>query len=658
VRRLMNQTVYLASVCALVLLTQPTQAQAQTQPESAIPEEEIVITGKTKTTPTSSTPTYKVDRTDIEKKGSNSVAETLKNLPGFAINDAGFGADIHTGTSYRGAGINQSIFLLNGRSINTNVNIYHGNVDLNTLPVGAIEKIELSSGSSSTLYGSEAFGGVVNIITKPGGGPPKLTTNFQFGSYSQRQYRVGYTGNVGKVDYALGYEQSQSKNDYPVPVGAANRDVNGNLFNADIATSNYYGRFAWTIDPRNVLTLDATKITSRKGLIYFGFPFQRDRLDHDALNAGLNLRSELAKGSVLNTTVSFNKDYFHTYGPTGNVFFRQGRLDSSALAFRLDHDWQLNTATNLRWGVDLKNDSLTAEAESSNPAVRAFNERVSPSRFTAALFGLSTFKLSDTLKAELGLRQNFSAEQGSSLNPSLGLNWSPTRTIGLRGSWVSVRRLPGLDQLFAYDTVHGWFPNPNLKPETGSSWTTGIDINPGGKFSGQVTYFGSTLNDRLSTQPTPLNGRTVSQWQNIGKVNTNGLETAFRYQVTPEWHSSLNYTYTDARIASGAEKGLQLGEIPFSVGQLGIGYEHKGWQFNIYTNYFSGARRSLFTLATDSPRSFSPSWASVDLSARLPITQKIGLQLYLENLGGKTYEKTNRIYQPGTTFRIGLSSEF
>jgi vitamin B12 transporter len=654
----MNQIACLASVCSLVLLSQAIEAQAQTQPESALPEEEeITITGKTKPTP-GSTPIYKIDQLEIQKQGSNSVADTLKTLPGFAVNDAGFGADIHTGTSYRGAGINQSIFLLNGRSINTNVNTYHGNVDLNTLPVGAIERIELSSGSSSTLYGSEAFGGVVNIITKTGGGPSKLTTNVQFGSYGQQGYRAGYTGSFGTVDYALGYEQSKAKNDYSVPVGAANRDINGNLFNADVSTSNYYGRFGWTIDPRNVLTLDATKITSRKGLIYFGFPFQRDRLDHDALNAGLNLRSELAKGSVLNTTVSFNKDYFHTYGPTANVFFRQGRLDSSALAFRLDHDWELNKTTNLRWGLDLKNDSLTAEAESTNPAVRAFNERVSPSRFTAALFGLSTFKLSDTLKAELGLRQNFSDEQGSSLNPSLGLNWSPTPTIGLRGSWVSVRRLPGLDQLFAYDTVHGWFPNPNLKPETGSSWTTGIDINPGGKFSGQVTYFGSTLNDRLSTQPTRLNGRTVSQWQNIGRVNTNGLETALRYQVSPQWHGSLNYTYTDARIASGADKGLQLNSIPFSVGQLGIGYEHNGWQFNAYTKYFSGARRSLFTLSTDSPRAFSPSWVSFDVSARLPITPKIGLQLYLENLGGKTYERVNRVYQPGTTFRIALSSEF
>jgi vitamin B12 transporter len=637
---------------AKLLLQNDPQLFAQTSPE-----EEIVITGTTEPDrEPSTTPQYEIDRAEITRQGANSVAEILKGQPGFAINDAGFGADIHTGTYYRGSSLNQSVFLLNGRSINTNVNTYHGNVDLNSLPVDTIDKIELSSGGSSTIYGSEAFGGVVNIITKPGG-TPKLTTGLQFGSYGQRNYRGGYQGSFGNVDYALGYEQYQADSDYRVPIGAANRGTDGKLTNADIATSNYYGRLGWQLNPRNTLTIDGTKITSRKGLIYFGFPFQRDRLDHDAFNTGINLKTEFAPGSVLNSSVSFNKDYFHTYGPTANVFFRQGRLNSAGLNFRLDHDWRLTDEFTLRWGADFKNSYLTSETESTNPAVQRFNETIKVSRFTPALFALGGFKFSDTLKAELGLRQNFNGDFGSSLNPSVGVNWSPSSTIGLRGNWVSVKRLPGLDQQFAYDTVHNWFPNENLKAEKGSSWTAGIDLNFNDRFSGQMTYFGSTLRDRIATQPTRLNGRTVSQWQNIGKVNTNGLEVGLNYQLAPQWRTFLNYTYTDARIGTGADRGLQLAQVPFSVGQLGIGYDHKGWQFNLYANYYSGARRTLFVLPTESPRDFSPSWLNLDLSMRLPITRGLGLNVYLENLGGRTYEKVNRIYQPGTTFRIGLSSE-
>jgi vitamin B12 transporter len=652
---LVSRLLFLLAFSSFCCGTFPAIAQTDAAPEE---EEEITITGvKEDGRQPSATPQYQIDRSEIEKQGANSVAEVLKGQPGFAINDVGFGADIHTGTYYRGASQNQSVFLLNGRSINTNVNTYHGNVDLNSLPVEAIDKIELSSGSSATLYGSEALGGVVNITTKPGG-IPKFTGGLQFGSYGQQNYRGGYQGAFGDVDYALGYEQYKSESDYQVPIGAANRGADGRLTNADIATSSYYGRFNWQIDPRNALTLDGTKITSRKGLIYFGFPFQRDRLDHDAFNTGLNLKTEFAKGSVLNSSVSFNKDYFHTYGPTANVFFRRGRLSSSGLSFRFDHDWQLNEQFNLRWGTDLKSSFLTAEADSSNPAVLRFNQEIKASRFTPALFALGTLKLTDTVQAELGLRQNFSGDFGSSLNPSLGLRWAPSQTIGLRGSWNSVKRLPGLDQQFAYDTVHNWFPNENLKAEKGSSWTAGMDLNFSNRFSGQLTYFGSNLNDRIAIQASPLNGRTVSQWQNIGKVNTNGLEAGLNYQISPQWRTFLNYTYTDARIATGVDRGLQLAQVPFSVGQFGVGYANQGWQFNIYANYYSGARRALFVLPTDNARDFSPSWLNLDLSMRLPITKGLGLNLYLENLGGQTYEKVNRIYQPGTTFRIGLSAEF
>ena len=108
-------------------------------------------------------------------------------------------------------------------------------------------------------------------------------------------------------------QQSRSDNSYDVLVGAANRGPDGKL----LASNSFYGRISAALDPCNTLTFDATKLTSQKGLIYFGFPLQKDRLDHDAYSIGLNLRSELSKGSILNTTIGYNRYYFNTYGPTG-----------------------------------------------------------------------------------------------------------------------------------------------------------------------------------------------------------------------------------------------------------------------------------------------------------------------------------------------------
>nr|WP_045054468.1 TonB-dependent receptor [Aliterella atlantica] len=625
--------------------------ESDSSPKNTL-EFELEVEGKRETFSPTSSPVYEITTEEIELQNPNSLAEVLRGLPGFAINDVGFGADIHTGTYFRGNSINQTVYLLNGRPINNNINTYHGTTDLNSIPVGAIEKVELSSGTSSTLYGSEAFGGVVNIITKQGPEIPTFNGVAEFGSFKQSQYRASYGGTFGSLRFNLGYEEYEAENRYRVPEGAANRDAEGYLFNGDTSTSNYFGSLGLDLDSRNTLSLDAYKISSRRGLLYFGFPLQRDRLDHDVLNVGLSWRSLLGNGedSVLKTTLSYNQDYFNTYGPTQNVFYRTGTLNSRGLAARVEHDWQLNSSNNLRWGVDLQNQDLNGDVLSTAPNLSRLNESESRDRFSTALFALNTWKINNALQADLGLRQNFNSEFGSYLNPSVGLRWAASGNVALRGSWAGVQRNPGLDQLYIFDTVHNWLPNPDLEPEKGSSWTAGVDVKLSPSLTGQFTYFGSSLSDRLGIQ----NGR----WANIGRVNTNGLEAALRWQISPQWSTFLNYTYTDAKIKSGAEAGLQLGLIPFSVAQFGVGYNSNGWQVNLYASYFGGARRAFFLNPGDSNTDYSPSFLNLDLAARVPLWRNLGLNLYLENLADVRYEKSNRIYHPGLTFRVGVSSDF
>jgi vitamin B12 transporter len=625
------------------------QAQIEVGEDGEI---EVDVTGRREPFSQTSSPEYVIDTEEIQQQGSNSVAEVLRNLPGFAINDAGFGADIHTGTYYRGSSINQSVFLLNGRPINSNVNTYHGATDLNSIPVESIEKVELSSGTSSTLYGSEAFGGVVNITTKQGSEIPRLNGLAEVGSYDQDNYRISYGGSAGNLKYNFGFEQYDAENNYRVPRGAANRGPDGRLFNGDTATSNYFGSLNLDLNSRNTLSLDAYKISSRRGLLYFGFPLQRDRLDHDVFNIGLSWKTMLGEGedSVLRTTVAYNQDYFNTYGPTQNIFYRTGTLNSQAITTRVEHDWQINSSNNLRWGLDLRNDFFKGDVLNTAPNRTALNEEENRERFQTALFALNSWKITDTFQADFGLRQNFTSEFGNYLNPSVGLRWAVSPSVALRGSWASVQRNPGIDQLYVYDTVHNWLPNPNLEPETGSSWTGGVDVAFSRNLTGQFTYFGSSLSDRLGVQ----DGR----WTNIGLVNTNGLEAALRWQISPRWSTFLNYTYTDAQIETGSEKGLQLGLVPFSVGQIGVGYQSGGWQVNLFASYYSGSRRAIFNNFNNSTTDFSPSWLSLDLGARIPVTENLGLTVFLENLADRTYEKANRIYQPGLTLRVGVSSNF
>lgn len=612
-------------------------------------EEEVVVEGQKQ--PATSSPVYTITGDEIQKQGVETLTEVLRSLPGFAINDTGFGADIHTGLFYRGTTLNQNLFLLNGRSLNTNINTYHGATDLNNILTSGIERVELSSGTAATLYGSQAFGGIVNIITKdPTGQPFRANAAVQAGSYGQQNYRANISGSANALGYVLGYERFQADNDYFVPEGAANRGPDGRLFNGDVQFDNYFGRLAYQVDRRNTLSLDTFKTTSRKGLLYFGFPLQRDRLNHDGLNMGLTWRGLVGAGedSVVTANLGYNRNYFNTYGPTQNIFYRQGSLDSTILTARVEHNWQVSPSYNLRYGLDINGDLFTGETLSTVPRLIQLNGVEERDRTNVALFALNTVKILDNVQLELGLRQNFNTEYESSADPSVGLRWDLTPNIAIRGSWVSVRRFPGFDQLYLFDTVHNWLPNPNLKPEIGSAWTAGVDIRFAPTLSALFTYFGNSLENRISV--------VAGRWENIGLVNTNGFEAAVRWKISPQFSALVNYTYTDARIETGAEKGLQLSTVPFSVAQIGFGYDWNGWQVNLYANYNSGARRALFTAIGDDPRDFSPSWLNLDLNARIPILKNLAFLIYLENLANVSYEKVNRIYQPGFTFRLGLSA--
>ncbi|MFM7603397.1 MAG: TonB-dependent receptor plug domain-containing protein [Pseudanabaena sp.] len=634
-------------------ITKP-EAVAQTEPDSD--EIEIEVTGKKSPFIPTSAPAYIVPKEEIQKQNPSTAAELLRSLPGFAINDYGFGADIHTGTFLRGFSINQSTFQINGRSFGSNVSTYHGGTDLNSIPVDAIERVELTGGTSATLYGSEAFGGVINLITKKDPQPLKATANIELGSYGYQRYRVGYGGTLDGVNFRVGYERFSTDNNYPVPIGAANRNpADGRLFNGDSRIDNFYGSVEAPIDTRNSFSIDAYKSASRRGLLYFGFPLQRDRLDHDLLNIGATLTSKLGEGddSILKTTIAFNQDFFNTYGPTGATAFRSGALDSRTLSGRVEHQWQLAANNKLTWGFDVKTDSIRGDVLSSLPALVKFNGTVNRDRSLVALFALNAWKITDDFQLELGLRQNFTSDYGSYLNPTVGTRWNITPELAFRNSFAVLQRNPGLDQLFVFDTVHNWLPNPNLVPERGVAYTAGFDLSVTDTVLAQLTYFGSSLSDRL--------GIIAGRWENVGQVSTNGIEAGVKWKISPEFSSFVNYTYTDAKVTSSrtaSEVGLQLATVPYSVGKLGVSYDSNGWQANLFLNYYSGSRRALFLLAGQRATDFSPAYLSLDFSAKVPLYKNVALTVNLENLTDNSYEKTNRIYQPGLTYRIGLQASF
>ncbi len=616
------------------------------------------------TGPSQTSPSYSIPRAEIQQKGAQNLGQTLRGAPGFAINDVGRGADIHTGTSYRGRSLNDSVLLLNGRPLGNKISTYHGGTDLNALPVESVENVELSSGASSTLYGTEGgFGGVVNVIPREGVGPPQLKARAEFGSLGQSDYRASYGGSDDKVSYLFSFQNSTAENNYAVPFGSTNRDANGRFFNSDTALTSYAANVSLELDQRNTLSFDTTKIVSRKGLLYSFNPalttLNRDRLDHDGWNVGLSWKSLLTENgdSTLTTTLGYNQDYFNTYGPIGNLTAsRTGTLDTKQLTARVEHQLLTSNTNTLRYGIDLQNNQLIGTVIGTNPGSNVQSGSAPTqdrSILNTGIFILDTWNVSRDLTLELGGRGSFDSQFGSYFTPSAGIRWAVSPSVTARASWAGAQRNPGLDQLYVFDTVHNWRPNGNLRPETGSSWNAGLDVQFSPDFTGKFTYYGSSITNRLGIQS--------SQWQNIGGVEVGGFESALKWQMAPQWATFLNYTYTDARILSGPDQGLQDGLIPYSVAQAGIGYQHEGWQVNLIANSSSGSRRAFFNRpqAGETTRDFTPPFITLDLTGRVPLSRTTAVNVYLENLGGASFERVNRIFTPpGIIYRMGLETTF
>jgi outer membrane receptor protein involved in Fe transport len=551
-------------------------AEKRTDKDSEI---NLDVTGQKDSLPESA-PTYIIEKEEIQRQSPKNVADVLKRLPGFVTNNQGRSSDIHSGTFYRGASNNQTIILLNGRPINSNVNILHGGFDYNSIPVDSIERIELSSGTSTTLYGSQAFGGIVNIITKKGERTPKLNAGLSFGSFGENNQRINYGGGTEKLSYNLGFERYRADNRYKVPADAYIRDAQGYLPNSDAENAAYIANFSYDVDKKNTVNFDAIKTTSRRGLTVSRF----NRLDQDVLNLGLSWKVRLGEGnnSVITSSFGYNNNYFNTYDLPGSARVFTSSLDSKILSGRIEHQWQTSPNNNLHWGLDLQNHSLLTANTNRGVDIGGIDK----GSLRTALFALNTVKIGNNFNLDLGLRGNFD-EFSSTFNPSGGFRWQASPTVAVRSTLASVKRLPGLDQLYVYDGVHNTSPNADLKPENGYAWTAGIDVNFSKNFTGQFTYFGNSIKDRI--------GSVSGRFANIGKVDTNGFEAALKWQVSPKWSTFLNYTYTDAKIvsntASRVQEGLQLGGIPYSVAALGIGYADRGWEANLFANYSSGSRQ-------------------------------------------------------------------
>ncbi len=601
------------------------QTLAQVPEPNLTPEEdsgeidllnEVTVTATRRSTrlrDTSST-VYIVGREELEQKGANNVGDAIRGVPGVQTNLFGAGSDVHNNYFIRGLPNSGLGILVDGRLI-TNLNQEH--FDLGDLPVNNLEQVEVLTGSGAVLYGSNAVGGVVNLITRRPTEPLEARFKTEFGSYGYSNYLASFGGKMERFGYMLDYQQFDTSNDYYYEVQRPTGLFTGVRPNGYVNARNYNATLTYDLDERNRLALDAYVRTNTRGIAPFTIidptrPLETDgeaqfeitRLSTESQGVALTYDSQLGLGQDSELQVVLGLDHNRITEQAGYEPEDLGvYTDISAFNAQVRHNWQFDPTNNFTYGFDYIREFGNSAA--NDGSLTNFDSAAG----RPAIFGLYTWTPSETLLFNVGARYtvpdplvngSFTRTLSSSFDPGVGARWQITPTLALRGNYQSVYRAPNFNDLFGATTHIG---NPFLEAETGTSLDVGVDWQPSPSTLLRLTYFHSDINNLVDyllvrnscaangfaeASPECVNGLADESLNNdpasnaerfrvsYPRLSTSGLEGAFNWQVSPRLGFFATITLTDSRILEAPDAATTNQQLDALAGLGSEGQDLRG----------------------------------------------------------------------------------
>lgn len=528
------------------------------------------------------------------------------------------------------------LLLVDGERLNNEQGASTGrsSVDLNMIPsMKNIQRIEIVKGGASALYGSDAVGGVINIITKKGV-KNETTVDLSTGSWKTHSIELTNQGTDGNYSWFV--------------TGAM---TNGGNFDYNYRGSGYTMNSS---DYRNrsfSVRLDG-KIDERSSAhIYYG---------HRSVNAALydclgGVSVPASSGNKL--TEVFNNvsaSYRFKEGTAAPGFLRvfnnyktatQGTEFNTLLwGFDYQNGWQLDDKNTLIAGAEWH------QSDSSNK-VKGYDGKQITNK---AVYMQDTMKLGK-LSFVPGVRVDNHSMFGTHWTPKAALNYRPDDATQFYASWGKVFKAPTADDLF-YNDAYGLHGNPNLEPETGWTATVGMNHKFNDKTSMGISYFESHLDDAIRWANGP-SGWTPS---NVNKEKKRGIELSFRQRLDDAWSYDLGYSYIRTEVDAGAGRGFvwENGNSQPNGYRLGLHYAKGPWKANILGRIGTGLDEAVY---------LDHSYAIWDFNVNYDIEKNMTAYFRINNFTNEEYYTrslysgwTGTFYYPGTGrfYQVGLTCSF
>jgi vitamin B12 transporter len=473
-----------------------------------------------------------IDGTEIESRHYPTIDDALRGVPGVDIRRSGsFGKT--AAISIRGANANQVQVLVDGVRVKSPT---LGQVDLADIAPELIERIEIIRGPQSTIYGADAIGGVVHIITRRGSGPPSAYASQEVGNNDTLRSRAGVSGSWRWFDYALGFYHLESNG----------QTINDGM-NQDAAAARFGLTLPWG-NTRIGVAVRYNKTDTGVPIEFVGNPNPivptidpNTRQETETYTATLDVHTRPVSWweGVLRASRYVNNQAFidppdpftcppATFGPPCDFpgRFNVSRNELEALSHFHAGTWSTST--------------LGIEWREEDADVRGTNAFTPHTETVSGLFQ-QQFRFFDRLFMSAGVRVEDNSAFGRSTTERGSLaylvkEWG-TRVHGGAGSGF---RAPTFNDLF-----FPGFSNPGLKPEKSFSWDVGVDQKLWqNRLRLGLTYFQTKFTD-LIVCCTPLPGPPFATTANVGRARSAGIEFVSEVEIVDNLVAALNYTYTD-----------------------------------------------------------------------------------------------------------------
>ena len=634
------------------------------------PPIELVVISARRPTPVAETPASVETVTEEELNQRRALirntGDAIQTLPGVTLNRLG---PITASANIRGITGERIGLLVNG---NRQPNLEFG-PDFGSIDPFRIERIEVLKGPASSLYGADAFGGVVNVVTTT----PRPDREFGVRSYLYGGGFAELNGNleVAGSNYVLGLAARTGGD-------AEDGDGNDIPLGTDYEVFNAYAAGGIDFSDRDRLEIRGELFRQNDAdLSGFTDPFTRAESDfRNTDRLSLTYTREGATELELEGYYLRSDRRFDSTQVRG-VQTRESSQDTltETFGFSAKGTSSLGEDLTLTYGYDFSRDADASQTDTDisfafsdhtvPPLPDEFTESDPPlaTRTFNGVFLQSTFNATDELTLAGGIRfDTFDTESGgdesdeSAVTFNTGLVYELTNDLAARAYFAQGFRPPTLQDLFAEDSfapTRGFVrSNPDLDPERANNFDIGLNFD-NGTLSGGVTYFRNDINNFIGVAPlTPAGPPGTPTLQTANKdILIQGVELKLGYQFSPQWSVEGNLAIVDSEDDSGQPLS-QLEDFP-TTALVRLLYEEDRFSGFLQTRIYGDQGEVLVTGGVIDEGTEGAVAVDLGLGYKLTPTQEITLSV--ENLFDTDYfYPTSTAKAPGIRVLFGLRSQF